>query len=206
MPSCRRCRQARQPGTPTLSHASHRRPRAATRILMDSFISACANIACALRGRPPTAAAGLQAEVLNVVVEDLLEDHPVSERKLKEVLGHTPRQVWRGWRAGTVLLGGVCCGWQAGAVLLGSGCCGWKAGTVLLGSGCCGWQAGTVLLGDGAECGWQARTVLLGGGAGADSSGGGCGGIGKWACWLCVPPSLAACPICWACWLASRPR
>lgn len=37
--------------------------------------------------------AGLQAEVLNVVVEDLLEDHPVSGRKLKEVLGHTPRQV-----------------------------------------------------------------------------------------------------------------
>lgn len=37
--------------------------------------------------------AGLQAEVLNVVVEDLLEDHPVSEKKLKEVLGHTPRQV-----------------------------------------------------------------------------------------------------------------
>ena len=37
--------------------------------------------------------AGLQAEVLNAVVEDLLEGHPVSERKLKEVLGHTPRQV-----------------------------------------------------------------------------------------------------------------
>lgn len=37
--------------------------------------------------------AGLQAEVLNAVVEDLLEHHPVSERKLKEVLGHTPRQV-----------------------------------------------------------------------------------------------------------------
>lgn len=28
-----------------------------------------------------------------MVVEDLLEDHPVSGRKLKEVLGHTPRQV-----------------------------------------------------------------------------------------------------------------
>lgn len=38
--------------------------------------------------------AGLQAEVLNRVVGDLLEeDHPVSEVKLKEVLGHTPRQV-----------------------------------------------------------------------------------------------------------------
>lgn len=40
--------------------------------------------------------AGLQAEVLNAVVEDLLEGHPVSERKLKEVLGHTPRQVLAG--------------------------------------------------------------------------------------------------------------
>lgn len=40
--------------------------------------------------------AGLQAEVLNAVVEDLLEGHPVSERKLKEVLGHTPRQVIAG--------------------------------------------------------------------------------------------------------------
>ena len=37
--------------------------------------------------------AGLQAEVLNAVVEDLLENHPMSEKKLKEVLGHTPRQV-----------------------------------------------------------------------------------------------------------------
>lgn len=37
--------------------------------------------------------AGLQAQVLNAVVNDLLEGHPVSERKLKEVLGHTPRQV-----------------------------------------------------------------------------------------------------------------
>lgn len=40
--------------------------------------------------------AGLQAQVLNAVVTDLLEGHPVSERKLKEVLGHTPRQVMCG--------------------------------------------------------------------------------------------------------------
>ena len=37
--------------------------------------------------------AGLQAEVLNVVAAELLEGHPKAERKLKEVLGHTPRQV-----------------------------------------------------------------------------------------------------------------
>lgn len=37
--------------------------------------------------------AGKQAEVLNKVINELLEDHPVGEIKLKEVLGHTPRQV-----------------------------------------------------------------------------------------------------------------
>ena len=47
--------------------------------------------------------AGLQAEVLNAVVEDLLDgDHPVSEKKLKEVLGHTPRQVLCGCVLGLV--------------------------------------------------------------------------------------------------------
>jgi acid phosphatase family membrane protein YuiD len=51
--------------------------------------------------------AGLQAEVLNAVVEDLLEGHPVSERKLKEVLGHTPRQVLCGAALG-ILVGLVC--------------------------------------------------------------------------------------------------
>lgn len=38
--------------------------------------------------------AGKQAEVLNRVIDELLhEDHPMGEVKLKEVLGHTPRQV-----------------------------------------------------------------------------------------------------------------
>ncbi|KAL6762481.1 divergent PAP2 family-domain-containing protein [Haematococcus lacustris] len=38
--------------------------------------------------------AGKQAEVLNQVIVELMEDHPiVGEIKLKEVLGHTPRQV-----------------------------------------------------------------------------------------------------------------
>ena len=39
------------------------------------------------------AATGKQAEVLNILLEDLLEGHAVSETKLKEVLGHTPIQV-----------------------------------------------------------------------------------------------------------------
>jgi uncharacterized protein len=47
--------------------------------------------------------AGLQAEVLNAMVEDLLEGHPVSQRKLKEVLGHTPRQVVAGAVLGIVV-------------------------------------------------------------------------------------------------------
>ena len=31
--------------------------------------------------------------MLNIVMEDLLEGHPISEKKMKEVLGHTPLQV-----------------------------------------------------------------------------------------------------------------
>eukprot|EP00891_Asterochloris_glomerata_P001910 jgi/Astpho2/1910/e_gw1.00038.239.1_t len=49
--------------------------------------------------------AGKQAEVLNILLEDLLEGHAVSETKLKEVLGHTPIQVC----AGALL--GVLVGW-----------------------------------------------------------------------------------------------
>jgi acid phosphatase family membrane protein YuiD len=48
--------------------------------------------------------AGTQAEVLNLVVKELLQKHVVSQRKLKEVLGHTPLQV----AAGALL--GVFCG------------------------------------------------------------------------------------------------
>jgi hypothetical protein len=41
--------------------------------------------------------AGLQAQVLNAVVQELLDgEHPMSASKLKEVLGHTPRQVLTG--------------------------------------------------------------------------------------------------------------
>ena len=43
--------------------------------------------------RAAVAAAGKQAEVLNILLEDLLEGQAVSETKLKEVLGHTPIQV-----------------------------------------------------------------------------------------------------------------
>lgn len=40
--------------------------------------------------------AGKQAEVLNALVEDYFQGHPVSEQELKEVLGHTPLQVFMG--------------------------------------------------------------------------------------------------------------
>ena len=36
---------------------------------------------------------GKQAEVLNIVITEMLEGHPVRDVKLKEVLGHTPLQV-----------------------------------------------------------------------------------------------------------------
>ncbi|KAG0464122.1 hypothetical protein HPP92_020191 [Vanilla planifolia] len=45
--------------------------------------------------------AGMQAEILNKIVEDLFQGHPISQRKLKELLGHTPSQVVAG-----ALLGG----------------------------------------------------------------------------------------------------
>jgi acid phosphatase family membrane protein YuiD len=47
--------------------------------------------------------AGLQAELLNVVVSEVLREHPLSARKLKEVLGHTPRQVYAGLTLGVLV-------------------------------------------------------------------------------------------------------
>ncbi|CAM6127392.1 unnamed protein product [Calypogeia fissa] len=47
--------------------------------------------------------AGKQAEVLNLIVADLFQGHPVSERKLKELLGHTPLQVFAGAALGIVV-------------------------------------------------------------------------------------------------------
>ncbi|KAJ4827845.1 hypothetical protein Tsubulata_012990 [Turnera subulata] len=52
--------------------------------------------------------AGMQAEVLNLIVEDLFQGHPISQRKLKELLGHTPSQVFAGAMLG-ILVACVCC-------------------------------------------------------------------------------------------------
>jgi hypothetical protein len=41
-------------------------------------------------------AAGEHAKVINRMIADLVEGHPLKEKELKELLGHTPRQVLAG--------------------------------------------------------------------------------------------------------------
>jgi len=41
-------------------------------------------------------AAGDQARVINLMIDELLTGHPLAEKELKEVLGHTPREVLGG--------------------------------------------------------------------------------------------------------------
>ncbi|KAK9145532.1 hypothetical protein Sjap_005435 [Stephania japonica] len=52
--------------------------------------------------------AGMQAEVLNMIIADLFQGHPISQRKLKELLGHTPSQVLAGAVLG-ILVACICC-------------------------------------------------------------------------------------------------
>jgi hypothetical protein len=56
--------------------------------------------------------AGLHAQKINILIDELLKGHPISEKQLKEVLGHSPLEVvggvvlgiavafvmWRVWR------------------------------------------------------------------------------------------------------------
>jgi len=44
--------------------------------------------------------AGMQARKINILIDELLQGHPISEKQLKEVLGHSPLEV-----AGGVALG-----------------------------------------------------------------------------------------------------
>lgn len=44
--------------------------------------------------------AGIHAQKINTIIEELLQGHPISEEQLKEMLGHTPIEV-----AGGTLLG-----------------------------------------------------------------------------------------------------
>jgi acid phosphatase family membrane protein YuiD len=48
-------------------------------------------------------AAGNHATILNQIVEELFQGHPINEEKLKELLGHTPTQVVLG-----AILGVLC--------------------------------------------------------------------------------------------------
>lgn len=57
--------------------------------------------------------AGMQAQVLNLIVADLFQGHPISQRKLKELLGHTPSQVLAGALLG-IVVACICC--QGGLV------------------------------------------------------------------------------------------
>ena len=50
-------------------------------------------------------AAGHHASVLNQIIEELFQGHPISDKELKELLGHTPTQVVFG-----ALLGILCTG------------------------------------------------------------------------------------------------
>lgn len=45
-------------------------------------------------------AAGKQAQILNRLVEDFYENHTISEKRLKELLGHTPVEVFFGMLLG----------------------------------------------------------------------------------------------------------
>ncbi len=48
-------------------------------------------------------AAGEQAKMINRIVDELLAGHPLSQDKLKELLGHTPGEVMAGAGLGLVL-------------------------------------------------------------------------------------------------------
>ncbi|XP_078439235.1 acid phosphatase/vanadium-dependent haloperoxidase-related protein [Wolffia australiana] len=54
--------------------------------------------------------AGIQAEVLNMIIQDLFQGHPISKRKLKELLGHTPSQVVAGALLGILVAFFICQG------------------------------------------------------------------------------------------------
>ena len=47
--------------------------------------------------------AGDHARVLNLMIDELLTGHPLAEKELKEVLGHTPREVVAGVALGVIV-------------------------------------------------------------------------------------------------------
>jgi uncharacterized protein len=47
--------------------------------------------------------AGMQAQKINILVEELLKGHPISEEHLREVLGHTPLEAMGGVILGLIV-------------------------------------------------------------------------------------------------------
>jgi acid phosphatase family membrane protein YuiD len=46
--------------------------------------------------------AGIHAQTINVLVQEVLQGHPISETQLREVLGHTPIEVFGGVLWGSI--------------------------------------------------------------------------------------------------------
>jgi acid phosphatase family membrane protein YuiD len=51
--------------------------------------------------------AGMQAQKINILVEELLQGHPISQEHLREVLGHTPLEALGGVLLGLVVAVGL---------------------------------------------------------------------------------------------------
>ena len=47
--------------------------------------------------------AGIHAQTINILVDQLLKGHPVSDKQLREVLGHTPLEALGGFILGLVM-------------------------------------------------------------------------------------------------------
>jgi acid phosphatase family membrane protein YuiD len=56
--------------------------------------------------------AGMQAQKINVLVEELLQGHPISQEHLREVLGHTPLEALGGVLLGLVVAWGLWFLWR----------------------------------------------------------------------------------------------
>jgi acid phosphatase family membrane protein YuiD len=56
--------------------------------------------------------AGMQAQKINVLVEQLLQGHPISQEHLREVLGHTPLEALGGVLLGLVVALGLWFFWR----------------------------------------------------------------------------------------------
>jgi acid phosphatase family membrane protein YuiD len=56
--------------------------------------------------------AGMQAQKINILVEELLQGHPISQEHLREVLGHTPLEAMGGVLLGLAVAVGLWFLWR----------------------------------------------------------------------------------------------